>query len=179
MSADRVVFTKTGVSDFRLRSIGEGDLEDLRTWKNRNSEFFFLKTDITPEQQSNWYLQFLQRADDHMFIAEEYLHNTWQKAGCMGFRLLPEEDTVDAYNIMRFQKKAEMVQSMAVMFTTMLRYASDQHPGFSLSVKVLKTNPAIEWYTARIGFKLTAEKDTWNYYELDRSSIAGIMLTYL
>ena len=177
MSKENIELTRTDLSGLSVRSIVSSDLEDLRYWKNRNKEFFFLRSEITQEQQEAWYEKFLQRADDHMFIAGEYINDLFTTAGCMGFRLLSDENTIDAYNIMRFNRTENGRYSMEDLFKTMLKYASDSYPGFSISVKVLKNNPAISWYTDKIGFRLVNEKDTWNYYELDQSALAGILIS--
>jgi len=162
--------------DFLIRSITKDDLELLRHWKNKNKSFFFLKTDITEEQQQNWYTGFCNRPHDFMFIAEE-VNSIREKVGCMGFRVL-EDDSVllDAYNIMRFERTINRSYSMADIFKTMLKYAVTKYPEYIMSVKVLKTNPAIQWYTEKIGFDVVIKGDEYYVFHLDKHKLDNIIV---
>ena len=143
--------------NFFLRHINEGDLEDLRKWKNHYRDSFFLKTEITPEQQQNWYRGFLERENDMMFVCVEKSSGT--VFGCMGYRLIEDDTIVDAYNIMRFVRTEDTTYSMADVFTTMLRYV-DVHYSLPIEVKVLKSNVALDWYYNN-GFEYHDDHDSF------------------
>ena len=126
-----------------LFTIEKSDIEALRVNKNKNREFFFLKDEITEEDQEKWYQAFQEREDDHMFVCKE----SGKVFGCMGFRLF--ENKVDAYNIMRF---CESSYSIKFCFSKMLEAAKIEFPEKKIQVRVLKTNPAISWYES-LGFE--------------------------
>ncbi len=140
----------------RLRSIGEADLEDLRSWKNANRQAFFFKEEITPAGQKAWFQGYLGRPHDYMFIVEaESL-----RAGCMGFRLKAE--TADCYNIIgapEGRSKGLMTWAMK----TMCSYILEEH-ALRIGCRVLKTNPAVGWYQ-KCGYVITAEQE--DYYQMD------------
>lgn len=128
---------------FSLRSVNEKDLEDLRIWKNQNKQFFFYQSDITVEQQQNWFEGFKKRPYDFMFIVEQTADT--EAVGCMGFRLLEDENTADVYNIMRGKQSDSNNFSISDAFQTMINYIltiSD----LPISCKVLTDNPARNWY---------------------------------
>ena len=163
-------------TDMRLRMIDIGDIEDLREWKNANKQSFFLKQEITPEQQGEWYAKFRERENDMMFVVEQLVADRWEKIGCMGFRYLPEERCVDGYNIIRARKVGEASFSMSDAFRTMLAYADAEYPNEPIRVKVLSGNPAVAWYE-RNGFKTLEEKDGYFLMEVDKQTLEDISLT--
>jgi RimJ/RimL family protein N-acetyltransferase len=156
--------------DLRLRAIGQEDIENLRTWKNENKNSFFLKQEITPEQQWKWYQAFSTRNDDHMFIVEQLEAGKWTPIGCMGFRELAEEGNVDAYNIIRSKKIGNASFTMSEAFRLMLAYASSLYPQLPLRVKVLSHNPAVAWYEKN-DFSKIGEQDGYFAMELNKDSL--------
>ena len=172
---DKLVFD-VRFRDMRLRMIGIGDIEDLREWKNANKNSFFSQQDITSEQQGAWYAKFREREDDFMFVVEQMVDERWEKIGCMGFRLLLDEDCVDGYNIIRSRKVGESSFSMSDAFRTMLAYADSQHPDMPLRVKVLSGNPAVAWYE-RNGFATIDERDDYYLMEVDKQQLEDVVLT--
>src|SRR6476469_2932354 len=116
MTMRNYLLSDTAFPDMRLRMINEGDIEDLREWKNENKQSFFLRNDITPEQQSLWYANFEKRDTDHMFIVEQLADGGWVKIGCMGFRYLENEGCVDGYNIIRSVKLGSPTFTMSDAF---------------------------------------------------------------
>lgn len=155
-----------GNLDFRLRPIEEGDIEDLRNWKNLNKASFFLRTDITPEQQLAWFNAFSSRPHDHMFIVEQAVSSDWQRIGCMGFRLLEGEGCVDAYNIIRSRRIEPASFNFSDPFKLMLARAARLYPEYPIRCKVLSENPAVAWYEKN-GFRTVASADTYFLMELD------------
>lgn len=168
-----IVLPGDGEADYRLRSIDERDLEDLRTWKNANKNSFFLREDITPEQQSAWFDKFRNRPDDQMFVVEQRTESGWEKIGCMGFRRLEDEGCVDAYNIIRSRKLEPASFSMSDAFRLLLAYAVDLHPSMPIRCKVLTENPAVEWYE-RNGFAKLDRGEGYVLMDLDKVSIGKI-----
>lgn len=129
--------------DFFLRTVVEKDLEDLRLWKNQNKQFFFHQSDITVEQQKNWFDGFQKRTNDFMFIVEQVTDH--QSIGCMGFRFLEKDGIVDVYNIMRGVRTINNSFSMSDAFQTMINYIL-RLTDLSITCKVLSNNPALDWY---------------------------------
>ncbi len=131
-----------------LRAIQASDQFKLRDWKNRNRQFFFFKELISESAQQEWFGRYLTRDDDYMFVvrAEEC------SIGCMGIRML--EDTWDVYNVilgeLRFARKGYMRRALQAM----CRWAAELRP-MRISAKVLKDNPAINWY-CRNGFRIVS-----------------------
>ena len=158
--------------DLRLKMIDEGDIESLRKWKNLNRESFFLKSEITADQQREWYAAFRGRPDDFMFVVEQIRDARWEKIGCMGFRVL-DDNSIDAYNIIRSQKIEPSSFTMADVFRNMLAYANILHKDKPIRCKVLASNPAVSWYE-RNGFAKLEEKDGYFLMELDKSAIKDL-----
>jgi hypothetical protein len=171
---DKIV-KNTDHPDMRLRMIDIGDIEDLREWKNANKNSFFLRQDITPEQQGSWYASFRERADDFMFVVEQLSGVTWNKIGCMGFRYLADERCVDGYNIIRARKVGDASFSMSDAFRTMLAFADSEYPDQPIRVKVLIGNPAVAWYE-RNGFKTVEEEDGYFLMEVDKQTLEDLNL---
>lgn len=136
-----------------LRSIGPGDLEDLRRWKNDNRQAFFFKDVITPEGQKKWFEGYVERPQDFMFVVEA----EGMKVGCMGFRII--DGAADCYNIIGAPQGRGKGYLGAAM-EAMCAHIAGKHTR-KISCKVLKTNPAVKWYEKR-GFKIAADKgDHW------------------
>lgn len=145
----------------RLRLCEERDQAALRTWKNANRQFFFHKDEITEAQQAAWFAGYSKRLDDHMYIIEEEVDGTWVSVGVAGVRLLPEENTLDAYNIMRGSKTDQNRASMGECFRLLCDTARREY-GIQVSCKVLVGNPALDWYK-RLGFRC---REATGEYEL-------------
>lgn len=72
-----------GYSNFLLKSANHSDLDILRKAKNSNKKSFFLKEDITEDQQLHWFEDYLSREKDFMFLVID--KESYQIFGCMGF----------------------------------------------------------------------------------------------
>jgi len=122
-----------------LKTVDESNLENLRLWKNENSAYFFFKDIITPYQQDIWYQAYLQRKYDLMFVATFENH----AFGCLGIRW--QEGSWDVYNVIlgirEFGKRGFMGLSLAAL----IEYAATLK-GDPVTLKVLKSNPAVSWY---------------------------------
>ena len=128
-----------------LRSSTEDDIEFLRKIKNKNKEFFFYNKTITKEEQMKWHSEFQQKKHDFLFIVE----SGENKIGCIGSRLF--QGYCDIYNVIlgdeNYKGTGIMKKSLfAVVAINRLLY-SEMHN----RVRVLKSNPAIGWYS-KIGF---------------------------
>lgn len=125
-------------SEMTLRAISESDLENLRAWKNAHRFAFFYQEIITPEQQQEWFRNYLTRAHDYMFIVE----CAGEPLGCMGFRII--EQYADIYNVIRArvdQGKGAMSRALRVLCSFIAAdFTRD------IRARVLLTNPAREWY---------------------------------
>ena len=163
-------------AEYRIRDIKEADIEDLRQWKNQNSKSFFLREEITPEQQAAWFAKFCERTDDRMFLVEQNVGGDWQRIGCMGFRSLEDERCVDAYNIIRSRKIEPADFVFAEPFKMMLAYARSRYPEMPIQCKVLSENPAVEWYE-RNGFSRKEERKGYFLMELDKNTIDDVRFT--
>jgi len=143
-------------SGFRLRLAKAEDRENLRVWKNQHKQFYFHKADITPEQQSAWFAGYLERPDDHVFMVEEDDAGSWVTVGVVAGRLLPSEQTVDLYNIMRGGRTQADRTNMGAALLALCRAASAVYP-WPITCKVLSDNPALGWYV-RIGFATVEDR---------------------
>ncbi len=96
-----------------LKSINENDIESLRIWKNKNRQYFFYKKLLTTQEQKLWYLSYLDRKNDYIFMV---LYND-VKIGCMGFREI--NGFVDIYNVIlginEFGKKGLMSKALNIL----------------------------------------------------------------
>lgn len=156
--------------ELHLRSIDKADIENLRNWKNENKNSFFLKQEITREQQEKWYGGFVNREHDHMFIVEQLVGNEWKEIGCMGFRKLEDEGCIDGYNIIRARKFEPSTFTMSDAFLTMLAYASSLYADWPVRVKVLSNNPAVEWYKKN-HFTTISSENEYVLMELAKESL--------
>lgn len=142
-----------------LRTIREDDQPQLRNWKNQNRQFFFFKGIISEFAQQEWFAAYLTRDDDYMFI----VRTEGCSIGCMGIRRL--EDTWDVYNVILGEQSFSGRGYMGQALQTMCSWAAELRP-MRISAKVLKDNPAINWY-CRNGFKVVATHDDHVEIELD------------
>jgi RimJ/RimL family protein N-acetyltransferase len=146
--------------DITLRAITEGDLENLRVWKNTHRFAFFYQEIITPEQQQEWFQNYLTRAHDYMFIVE----CADESIGCMGFRLI--EQYADIYNVIRARAdlgKGAMSQALRLLCSFIAAdFTRD------IRARVLLTNPARVWYRKN-AFAEMASHDTYIEMQLDWS----------
>lgn len=143
----------------RLRAVGPEDLEDLRTWKNANKQWFFFKGDITPGMQKEWYESYLERADDLLFIVE----HAGGKAGAMGFRIL-DNGSADVYNVVAAPGAAGRGLMKAAMILLCSRIAATRTK--DIGCLVLKGNPAAAYY-GRCGFVRTGGEPIHDIFTLD------------
>lgn len=59
-----------------IRDIIEADIEMIRTWRNQtNIKQYFINTDtINKQQQKKWFIDYLKKAADQMFMVQEHEH---------------------------------------------------------------------------------------------------------
>ncbi len=122
-----------------LRAAGEKDCEKLREWKNANREFFFFKGIITAEMQKKWFLAYLNRPDDYMFMA---VHEQ-KDFGCLAFRMI--DGSADIYNVILGLPEWANRGLMSEAIQIMCSYICSDHTR-KIGLKVLNTNPAVSWY---------------------------------
>ncbi len=154
-----LTLTSEDFADVALRSIVATDQDSLRRWKNAHRFAFFYQDIITPEQQTQWFEGYWERPHDFMFIvlAED------AAVGCLGFRML--DSAADVYNVIlgvpEMGGRGLMRKAMRLMCSYVLRdFTRD------IGVKVLRANPAIEWYN-KIGFQETQAHETYVEMRLD------------
>ena len=142
-----------------LRSIGDADQENLRTWKNMHRTSFFYQEIITPKQQKEWFGKYLGRQHDYMFIVEEVMGKDAEEErhpiGCLAFRK-EDDNTIDLYNIIRGQQSVHVTMKDAMHL--MLNYIKVHFPDQRIKCDVLKDNPAVLWYK-KCGFAILEEKE--------------------
>ena len=134
-----IALTVVGSPSLSLRSITEEDLDILREWKNKNRRFFFHKEHITAQQQRDWFAAFQRRPLDLIFAV------TWEGEafGCMGIRFVAH--SWDVYNVILGRPAFGGRGLMSSAFRRMLTYACSVEQA-AISLKVLKHNPAVNWY---------------------------------
>jgi RimJ/RimL family protein N-acetyltransferase len=143
-----------------LKSACYKDIENLRVWKNENKESFFFKGIISPSDQIKWYSGYLERSDDFMFIVNVLN----RPIGCMGFRY--EDNVVDIYNVILGDPKMSRKGYMEKAFHIMSIYAEKRY-NCKQSAKVLRNNPAINWYE-RCNFRKVGFFDEYYVVELNK-----------
>lgn len=148
---------------FSMRTITEEDIEVLRQWKNSHREFFFHKDLISPEQQTLWYRQFSEAADDHMFVivVEATI------IGCIGARLL--NGCVDIYNVILGRKEYGRRGIMSSALKATCAFVGLLYSGRPIQVRVLKENSAIRWYEKN-HFVLTLMQEDHVVMELGKAA---------
>lgn len=129
------------------------DVEILRINKNLNKDFFFLKEEITKQDQEEWFSNLLLKDDDFMFICFDVKTNN--KFGSIGFRIV--DGNIDFYNIMRF---CPSEISMEECIKELIEFSKNLFPGKKIQVRVLKNNPAVGWYK-KIGFEVYEERNNF------------------
>jgi len=148
----------------RLRAANEGDLSNLRHWKNEQREFFFFKNEIMPEQQYEWFRAYQKRPEDFMFMvmaAEDAV-------GCMGIRLV--DNLWDVYNVILGSKQFGGKGLMSRALQAMLCFAASRHNN-QIALKVLKQSPAVDWYKKNGFFVTSEEKDFYSMsYQLEKTT---------
>jgi hypothetical protein len=137
----------------RLRLVEERDTDLMRSWKNANKRFFFHQQDITPEQQRAWFVGYSSRCDDHNYAVEERVGTNYETVGLLACRLL--DDTVDIYNVMRGHRTANGAVTMGDALRLLCSEIARHYPE-PITCKVLKNNPALDWYF-RNGFESVGE----------------------
>jgi len=126
-------------NNLTLRTIAQKDIEKIRVWKNAHRASFFYKEIINPEEQLKWFTEYQKRQNDFVFMIS-YMNND---IGCTAFRELDE--AMDIYNVILGDKSFGGKGLMSIANSVMCSYMID-HFGKEITVKVLKTNPAIKWY---------------------------------
>jgi RimJ/RimL family protein N-acetyltransferase len=145
-----------------LRSIQAKDQELLRNWKNEHHESSFHQQVITAAQQSAWFPGYCQRENDFMFM----VRHGEQEIGCMGIRQI--EDSWDIYNVILAKKELGKQGLMSRALRMTCSFALNRK-GAKIGLQVLKTNPAVEWYS-RNHFRTAGEGDSFFEMTLDTSS---------
>lgn len=145
--------------EIALRTIAEEDAETLRQWKNANRFSFFFQDIITPEQQAQWFHDYLERLNDFMFV----VLSQERAIGCLGFRILV--DYADIYNVIlgipEMGGKGLMSDAIRLMCSFVItEFLPD------VRAKVLRSNAAIKWYR-RNGFYERTVNETFVEVKLD------------
>lgn len=141
-----------------LREIQHSDNENLRIWKNRNKSSFFFQDEITPLMQEKWFEGY-EKNDERMFIAVEETDGGDHDIGCVAFRDIGDRQ-IDLFNIMRGNPSVCRGTIRAAM-EILMEYLDENYPGYEYTAKVLKTNPALNWYR-KCGFEIIQEFESYN-----------------
>lgn len=147
-----------------MRSIELRDIEHLRLWKNSHKEFFFNKNEISTIDQFNWFSQFIEKKDDHMFIIE----NENSEIGCIGARIL--NNFVDVYNVILGDKSFKGKHIMTYAMEALIAICNLLYVDKPVFVKVLKSNPAINWYM-KLGFVKIDDAEDYIQMEYNNSTV--------
>ena len=122
-----------------IRLASFDDTKLLRKWKNENRHCFFYKDIITEQQQFKWFIKYLNRKDDYVYIIEY----DREKIGSIAYRLI--DNKIDIYNVILADKE---YSSMGIM-SYALRYICDKakrNYESDITVKVLIDNSAASFY---------------------------------
>ena len=137
--------------DVHIRKINENDLDLLMVHKNKNKQFFFLKEDITMENQIKWFEYMKLQKENFMYVCLDD-NNPF---GCMGYRKI--DDVIDVYNVMRFE---ESNVTMSKCLLSMINIIKQKYNNLKIQVIVLNDNPAIKWYEKN-GFESVENKNNF------------------
>jgi RimJ/RimL family protein N-acetyltransferase len=141
----KIRISTVGNRDLVLRSISFDDLENLRRWKNENSNAFFHKKTITPAEQEEWFSKYMANSNNYMFVIEYRL----LPIGCIGFRMI--DGAADVYNVIigeaGYKRKGLMSSSLALLCS----YIINEHAKV-IGIKVIKTNEAARNFYLKNGF---------------------------
>jgi hypothetical protein len=139
----------------KIRSANNDDLENLRRWKNLNKNYFFHNTEINIDQQIEWFKRFSILENDFMLVVE----TDKISFGCMGIRLV--ENRWDVYNVILGKPEFGGYGYMSKCFKAMLFFAKNMYD-LPITLKVLKKNPAVQWYLKNGFEKVSSEEDFYN-----------------
>lgn len=148
--------------EISLSSIGWDDQKKMRLWKNDSRRSFFYQKIIKPDDQKEWFEDYLSRNQDFVFL----IKNNKDSIGCIGFRL--QEMQWDIYNVMlgntSFRGKGYMRKALRMVCS----YAVSLKP-LPVTAKVLTANPALQWYY-RNGFEQKTVQSGYVQVELSVAS---------
>ena len=145
-----------------LTSISKNDIENIRIWKNEHRNSFFYNKIITPKEQAEWFENYLKRENDFIFIIS--FDN--KDIGCIAFREI--EGMIDIYNVILGNKKFGGKGIMSNANRLMCSLIMDNYSS-NITVKVLKTNPAVKWYLKNNFYEI-GRGDTYLLLKLDNAS---------
>ena len=154
-----------------LRTIKQKDIEKIRVWKNAHRTSFFYKGIISPEKQSNWFKAYKKRLNDFVFI----ISSMKTDIGCTAFRELDE--VMDIYNVILGNKSYGGKGLMSIANSVMCSYMIDNFSK-DITVKVLKTNPAVKWYLKN-NFIEIDNIDDFILFKLDYNNFKKVHYKYL
>lgn len=143
--------------DLVLRAAQTHDQDNLREWKNAHRHRFFFQDLISADMQATWFDSYLKREQDFMFVVEV----AGQAIGCMAVRRLA--DTWDYYNIILGVSQFGGLGHMSRAFRMLCSFALERE-ALRISGKVLRENPAIDWYLRNAGRLVATQAD---YVELE------------
>ena len=150
----RLILKDKACGGLLLRSIGSGDIEKLRKWKNRNRAAFFYQKIIRKEDQVSWFRKYLDDVKDFLFMAEI----DGAAVGCIGFRLSGR--TADVYNVMlgdaAYRRKGMMSSALKLLCS----YIMNSHTK-KIEVKVLISNATAVFFYLKNSF--VVEKEAQGY----------------
>ena len=149
----RLTLEPKDASRLRLVSADWSDLESLRQWKNAHARWFFHKDSISVLQQREWFIHYLRREHDYMFLIAT---DSGTPSGCLGFRRL--DGLLDGYNLIRGTDQSPR-GTMRAALLLMASYAEFTYRD-SLRLRVLVGNPALQWYE-RCGFLVEDQKNDY------------------
>lgn len=142
-----------------LVSISSNDIEKIRIWKNEHRNSFFYNKIITSEEQIKWFENYLKRENDFIFVVS--FKN--KDIGCIAFREINR--LIDIYNVILGDKSFGGKGLMSIANRLMCSFIMDNY-NEEITVKVLKTNPAIKWYLKN-NFYETDIEDNYMLLKLD------------
>jgi RimJ/RimL family protein N-acetyltransferase len=128
-------------------------------WKNEHRSFFFYQDIIQPTQQQKWFVDFYTRENGYMFVVSYENH----KIGCLGFRLV--DDHIDIYNVILGLKEYSGLGLMSQAMQVMSRFIISRHAQEKIRAKIIKGNPAIEWYKKN-GFEIIETNEQYHLVQM-------------
>lgn len=156
------------IREMYLREIQYSDNDNLRIWKNNNKNSFFFQDEITPLMQEKWFQSYIKN-DEKMFIVVEKTDGGEHDIGCIAFRDIGDR-RIDLFNVMRGNPSL-CHGTIRTALQILMEYLIENYLEYEYTAKVLKTNPALNWYR-KCGFEIVQEFENYNlikYMKSDRT----------
>ena len=145
-----------------LRPLEERDIEELRVLRNKNQEFFFQSSQISEEQQKEWFQRYLAKNDDVMF-AVELVERPGEFIGAIAIYDIDPNSGIAECGRTVLDKDKAPIKGIGTEVTAAACYVAFSQMGVKKIVaQILKSNERILKVDTRAGFVVVGEEgENW------------------